>query len=191
MVFKPINLTLRIETVMELLGHMNPKVMSWSARVDGDPLGHLSSHDIAAALGRIRGDDGPSTFLRAKYCNDAREARKLLALIGGSIITSHEVPAKYQTMMARLVFEHSLMPPLCPVCRGTKEVRLHEKVIVCHECEGSGVGEKTDAYMSSFINCTKAEWQGGLEQEYCQLMALTERWEQEGRKAILDALLFD
>lgn len=176
---------------MELLSKMNTKVMSWQARVDGHGIDHLSGNDLAAALAKIKGDDSPSIFMRAKYCHDAREARKLIAHIGGAIITSTDIPQKYHTQMARLVFETALAPPLCPLCRGTKEVKVNDLVIVCKRCEGSGITAKTDSYMATFLNCTKSEWQNKLEADYCTLMSIVDRWEHLGRQAILNAVLFE
>ena len=176
---------------MEILGHMNPKVMKWAARGDGDAVGGLSAEELAQALAKIKGEDGPSVFMRAKYCNDAREARRLLALIGGSIITSHDIPVKYQTLMARLVFETALMPPLCPMCRGTKQVTVNDKVFICSKCDGHGMISKSDLYMASFLNASKEEWASHLEKEYCRLMSIVDRWEYLGRQAILSALIFE
>lgn len=176
---------------VEKLARLNSKVMSWSERVDGDPIGHLTADELSIALARVKGEDGPSVFIRAKYCNDAREARKLLALIGGSIITSHEVPLKYQTLMARLVLENALVPPLCPVCRGTKQVKIDSKVFTCNKCEGHGILSKTDLYMASFLNATKEEWTSYLEKEYCRVMSIVDRWEYLGRQALISTLIFE
>lgn len=176
---------------MEKLAKLNPKIMGWNQRTDGAGFGNLTGEEIAAALGSIRSDDGPSCLMRAKYCHDPRELRKLLARVKGSLITSCDVPDEMLAPMALLVCEEVIMPPLCPVCQGRKETIVNNLKIVCKNCDGGGVVRKSDGYMASHLSITVREWQDKYLKQFALALDIAYGWEHQGRMAIMNALLFD
>jgi hypothetical protein len=175
---------------MEKLAKLNPKIMGWNQRTDGHSIGHLTGEEIAAALGSIRTDDAPSILMRAKYCHDPKELRKLIARVKGTLITTFDVPESMLTPMAMLVCEEIILPPLCPVCKGRKEHITQHLKVVCNNCGGSGYVRKSDGYMASHLNITVSEWRNAHLKTFTSCCDILYGWEHEGRKAILNYLLF-
>lgn len=176
---------------MEKLAKLTPEAKEFTERIDNGNFEGLSASDIAAALAKIKGDDAPSCLMRFKYADDVREGRKVLARIKGVIITSCDVPEHMNTDMALLVLEDAFMPQHCRCCHGRKEVMSGELKIICRVCNGSGVGRRNDAHMAQALHVTIGEWRDHYKGEYCNLMRIVGAWESAGRKAMLDALLFN
>lgn len=176
---------------MEKLARLTTYSKGTKAEHDDFGFGGLSASDIAAALGKIRGDNAPSNLMRFKYCHDPREGRKLLAKIAGAIMLNTDVPLFMNTDLAILIMENSVMPQHCVICQGKGEMMAGELKIVCRACNGSGMAAKTDLYMAQALHISKDVWKATVEREYNRLMAIVESWEHRGRMAILEALVWE
>lgn len=173
---------------MEIMSKMQAGVMDWQEKVDGKSFGDLTGHDIAAALATIKGDDSPSTLMRAKYCDDPREARHLLARIKGAIIASTRISEQHLHQSAMLALQDVIVPNLCRKCGGVGEVMQMALRVQCRACMGSGIGRRSDAHYIDAIGCTREEWRFTIEREYSVLMSIITDWELRGRSAIIRAL---
>lgn len=173
---------------MEIMSKMQAGVMGWQEKVDGKSFGELTGHDIAAALATIKGSDAPSNLMRAKYCDDPREARRLLALINGAIIASTRIDDQFRSNVAMLALQEVIVPNLCRKCGGVGEVMVMALRVQCKACCGSGIGRHSDAHYIDAIGCTREQWRFTIEREFGVLMAIVTEWELRGRAAIIRAL---
>lgn len=139
----------------------------YAPRVDGNPLASLTASDIAAACARLH-PQIVSHVIRAKYTDDARAARCVLARLKGQCINLGHGPAD---RLSQAVLKAWLIPPLCGTCHGRAQVRDGDLTIVCPDCGGEGyrVEEK-------------------LSDRGLIMLSGLYRWEQQGIRLIVQAM---
>lgn len=118
----------------ESLALLAAKGQSWAMPVDGSPGERVTASDIAAACGHIR----PAicaAVLRAKYCDDVRAAKQVLARLKGGCISEGHTAAQ---RLSEAVLKAFLIPPLCDTCHGRAQVQAEDLLITCPDCHGEG-----------------------------------------------------
>lgn len=153
----------------ENLAMMAARGQNWSMRVDGTPGERVTAADIAAACGHIR-PPICAAVLRAKYCDDARAARQVLArLKGGCISAGHDAAQR----LSEAVLRAFLLPPLCPTCNGRAQVQDGDLLIVCGDCYGEG-----------YKTTEKLPERGLI------MLQLLYRWEADGMAQVQEAMRY-
>lgn len=153
----------------ENLAMLTARAQALVMSVDGTPGERLTPADIAAACGHIR-QPIVAAVLRAKYCDDAKAARAVLARLKGQCIDSgHEAAQR----LSESVLKAYLIPPLCETCHGRAQVQTDDLLITCPDCHGEG-----------YRLVDKLSDRGML------MLQLLYKWEAQGMAAVQEAMRY-
>ena len=170
------------------MSKLSPKDAGYAPRVDNSGFQDITAQDLAAALGTIRGDSGPSLVAHAKYAHDVQSLRKLLAKLAG-VALQWQLPLEQQRALVELVCRDTLGPTVCCLCNGRAFVMLVNSAILCKSCGGTGIRIPSQKRMAADLGISVAEWKGRYAALHQRLSDLLNDWDKQARKAIVTNLL--
>lgn len=180
--------SLEASATPELIARLEPHAASLEIHVDGGWITELTAEDIAAALGLIRGDSMPALVLRAKYGLEPMAGRRLMARLRGAAMLSYGLSLEQANRLAVLVWQAAILPAICGVCGGRREVLVEQLKIVCEGCQGTGVGKRSDGQLARALGASGREWRAIWEPKYCRLLETVMEWERRGIMHLVRAL---
>jgi hypothetical protein len=171
-----------------LLNKLSIKAAGYSPRVDSSGFQDISAQDLAACLGTIRNDSGPSLLAWSKYAHDVRSLRRLLARLAGFSL-SWNLDLERQRCLVELAARDYLGSDTCLNCNGRAFVLLDSAAIMCRRCAGTGIRLPSQKRYAADLGVTVGEWRGKYAALHQRLIDLLTDWDREARQSIRRNLL--
>jgi hypothetical protein len=152
----------------------------------------FTDHEIAAAIGLTKLPEGTRDLMRIKYSDQRKLAGSCanwlyLAIepkeMDSWIQTKSHRPGFIKDMTLFVVYQYAI-PHVCPVCNGTKERVIENKVIQCWPCNGTGVPTWTIRTWASLLEVPKTTFDRIWDDRRKLLIDILAKWDDMGWRAI-------